>query len=122
MGARPGVVYGGYTEDVTRQDLPPAFRDLLFALATGEVTGVLEADYGYHLFHVRERRPEEVLPLSDASAGVALKLQREHADYGIADMLAEARERYPVEVLDWNLPFQWDVGEASDEEETADAP
>jgi parvulin-like peptidyl-prolyl isomerase len=111
MSDRPGVVYGGYTADVSRQDLPPEFRDVLFALAPGEVSGVLEADYGYHLFHVRDRRPEEVLPFSAAAATVAALLEREHVDRTIGDMLARARNRYPVEVLDWNLPFPWDVGE-----------
>jgi parvulin-like peptidyl-prolyl isomerase len=111
MSDRPGVVYGGYTEDVSRQDLPPEFRDLLFALAPGEMSGIIEAEYGYHLFHVRDRRPEEVLPFSKAAASVTALLEREHVDREIGDMLARARDRYPVEVLDWNLPFAWDVGE-----------
>ena len=119
MSDQPGVVYGGYTDDVTRQDLPPEFRDVLFALAPGEVSDVIEADYGYHLFHVREHRPEEVLPFEDASRGVAERLERDHADRAIGDMLAKARKRFPVEVLDRNLPFLWDVGEASGAENTA---
>ena len=113
MGRRPGAVYGGYTEDVSRQDLPPEFRDVLFALAPGQVSGVLEADYGYHLFHVRERRPEEVLPFEQAAKSAVRLLEREHADRAIEDMLAEARKRYPVEVLDWNLPFLWEVDQRS---------
>ena len=111
MSDRPGVVYGGYTEDVSRQDLAPEIADVLFALAPGEVSGVLEADYGYHVFHVRDRRPEEVLPFAAASATVAALLERQHVDQTIGDMLARARRRYPVEVQDWNLPFPWDVGE-----------
>jgi hypothetical protein len=114
MSDRPGVVYGGYTEDVLRQDLPPEFRDLLFTLAPGEVSGVLEADYGFHLFHVLERRPEEVLPFERAAEAARRVLERQHADREIEDMLARARERYPVEILDWNLPFLYDVAEPSD--------
>jgi hypothetical protein len=113
LSERPGVVFGGYTEDVSRQDVPPAFSDALFALAPGEVSGILEADYGYHLFHVRDRRPEEVLPFAAAAASVRRRLEREHADRRIGDMLARARQRYPVEVLDWNLPFPWQVGDSS---------
>jgi hypothetical protein len=119
MSDVPGVVYGGYTDDVTRQDLPPDFRDVLFTLPPGEVSEVIEADYGYHLFHVREHRPEEVLPFEAASRDVAARLEREHADRAIGDMLAAARKRFPVEVLDWNLPFPWDVGEASGAAKTA---
>jgi parvulin-like peptidyl-prolyl isomerase len=80
-------------------------------MAPGEVSGILEAGYGFHLFHVRERRPEEVLSVDEAAASTALRLMRLHADRKIEDMLAEARKRYPVEVLDWNLPFPWDVGD-----------
>jgi hypothetical protein len=119
MSERPGVVYGGYTENVSRQDLPPAFRDVLFALAPGEVSGVLEADYGYHIFQVREHRPEEVLAPSAAASWAAGLLEREHADLLIGDMLAKARARYPIEVLDWNLPFQWDVGDSSGDQKSA---
>jgi hypothetical protein len=118
MSDRPGVVYGGYTDDVSRQDLPPEFREILFNLPPGGVSEVIEADYGYHLFHVREHRPEEVLPFEAASLDVAARLEREHADRAIEDMLAKARRRFPVEVLDWNLPFRWDVGESSGAEKT----
>ena len=118
MSGRAGVVYGGYTADVSRDDLPPAYRSVLFALPAGEVSEVLEADYGYHLFHVQEHRPEEVLPLAAASPAIQARLEREHADRRIGDMLADARERYTVELLDWNLPFLLDVGESS---ETRDA-
>jgi parvulin-like peptidyl-prolyl isomerase len=113
MAERPGVVYGGYTEDVSRQDLPPAFRDVLFELAPGEVSGILQADYGYHLFHVRERRPAEVLGVAEAAGPALHRLEREQADRAVGDMLARARERYPVEVLDWNLPFLWKVDDSS---------
>jgi hypothetical protein len=114
MAERPGVVYGGYSEDVSRQDLPPAFRDVLFALAPGEVSGVLEADYGFHLFHVRERRPEEVLGMPQAAGPTLARLEREQADRAVGDMLARARRRYPVEVLEWNLPFLWKVDESAE--------
>jgi parvulin-like peptidyl-prolyl isomerase len=105
-----------------RQDLPPEFRDVLFALAPGEVSGAIAADYGYHLFHVRDRRPEEILPFASAAREVAARLEREHADRAIGDMLAQARERFPVEVLDWNLPFLWDVGESSGAANAASPP
>lgn len=105
----PGVVYGGYTRNVTRSDLPLAFRDLLFSLSAGEVTGILAAEYGYHIFHVPERRPDETLSSSEAADAALDELVRLQTDERLAELLEEARDSHPVEVLSWNLPFHRDV-------------
>ena len=61
------------------------------------------------------------LPVAEAAPAVTARLEREHADRRIGDMLADARERYPVEILDWNLPFLLDVGDSSEAETSADS-
>lgn len=117
LGARladsSDVVFGGYTKDVSPQDLVPPFRDVLFSLSAGEVSGIVEAEYGFHIFHVRERHPEAPLSWEEAVPLVSERLQRELADGALDDMLQEARGLYAVEVLAGNLPFLWDVEEDS---------
>ncbi|MDX1382937.1 MAG: peptidylprolyl isomerase [Thermoanaerobaculia bacterium] len=105
-----GVVFGGYRE-LSRSDLPVAFRELLFSLPEDTVSEVVAADYGFHLFHVVERRPAGSLPWQEAAEEVAAELRLEASDARRRDMLAAARARYRVEVFAGNLPFLWEVGE-----------
>ena len=110
----PDVVFGGYTEDLSPEDLGPAFRDVLDTLAAGEVSDIVAADYGFHLFHVKERRPAATLSWEEAVPLVTLQLQGELADRALGDMLRVAEALYPVTVLGRNLPFLWDVEKDSD--------
>jgi hypothetical protein len=111
----PGVVFPGYTDDVARKDLPVAFRELIFALPEGGVSEVVEAEYGFHLFHVLKRQPIEILSLAAARDEVVDRLRRERSDALLRDMLEVARRSYEVEVLERNLPFVWDVASRSHE-------
>ena len=107
-GELQGVVYGGYRE-LARADLPIAFRERLFEMQEGAISPVIEADYGFHLFHVARRHPAETLAWQ-AVAEVVRKSLRSQASQRIErDMLSRASERYRVEVMGGNLPFSWDV-------------
>ena len=55
---------GGVQGELSRDDLPPLFADTIFALEPGEVSDVVEAEYGFHLFQVMEQLPAEVLALA----------------------------------------------------------
>ena len=104
----PSAGAGGLQGELSRADLPKAFAEVIFALAPGEVSRVIEADYGYHLFQVTERLPAEVVPLAQARDEIARQLQRERADRLLASLVGEARDRYDVEVYARNLPFDYE--------------
>jgi parvulin-like peptidyl-prolyl isomerase len=112
-----GVVFSGYLADVVASDLPAAFRDVVFALEDGAVSDVIEADYGYHLFHVRERRPPETVAVDELMPEALEALRAEASEAALRDMISAARESYGTEVLARNLPFflgvEEDLNEAS---------
>jgi hypothetical protein len=99
---------GGYQGELARSDLPPAFVDVIFALRPGEVSRVIPADYGFHIFQVIERLPAAVAPLDAASAEIAARLRRERADRARASLVQEARARYNARVYERNLPFEYE--------------
>jgi hypothetical protein len=68
---------------------------------------VVEAEYGFHLFQVVERLPAAEVPLADARVEIGRRLRRERADARLAELVAEARRRYNVAVLERNLPFNY---------------
>lgn len=53
----PDARVGGDLGWFGRGDMPPEFEEVCFALPTGKVSDVVPSPYGYHLFHLLDRRP-----------------------------------------------------------------
>jgi parvulin-like peptidyl-prolyl isomerase len=98
---------GGYQGELARGDLPPSFADLIFALKPGEVSPVVPADYGFHLFQVAAREPAEVVPLAAARGEILGRLRQQRADQLLRSLVQEARSHYNVKVYERNLPFAY---------------
>jgi hypothetical protein len=110
LSRAPGSTSGGTDGDqgeLSRQDLPPAFADIIFALQPGEVSRLVPADYGFHIFQVVSRSPAEVVPLTAARAEIAERLREQRADQILAELVRDARRRYNVELYERNLPFEY---------------
>jgi parvulin-like peptidyl-prolyl isomerase len=103
----PSAASGGFQGELSRQDLPPAFADVIFALQPGEVSRLVPAEYGFHIFQVVARSPAEIVPLEEARDEIVEKLRQERADRALAELVEEARRRYNVEVVGRNLPFEY---------------
>jgi peptidyl-prolyl cis-trans isomerase C len=103
----PGAKSGGYQGELSRQDLPPAFADLIFALQPGQVSRLVPADYGFHIFQVVSRAPAEVVPLDVARAEIAEHLREQKADQVLTELVQDARRRYNVQLYERNLPFEY---------------
>jgi len=98
---------GGVQGELARDDLPPLFADTIFALEPGEVSDVVEAEYGFHLFQVMERLPAEVLALEVVEDEIRRRLKERAADRHLDHLVQEARNRYPVAIQTRNLPFDY---------------
>jgi hypothetical protein len=103
----PAAKSGGYQGELSRQDLPPAFADIIFSLQPGQVSRLVPADYGFHIFQVVSRSPAEVVPLEAARAEISAKLREQRADQLLAALVRDARRRYNVELYERNLPFEY---------------
>jgi parvulin-like peptidyl-prolyl isomerase len=107
--SRPGgAAGGGYQGELARGDLPPAFVDIVFALRPGEVSRVVPTAYGFHVFQVVERLPEQVVPLAAARTEISSRLRRERADRTRASLVRQAAARYNPKVYERNLPFEYE--------------
>lgn len=92
---------------LTRDDLPVAFADAIFELEPGEVSEILPAEYGFHIFQVVERFPADVAPLAEVAGEVRRTLDQERLDEMVASFVAEARGRYNVKIHRSNFPFDY---------------
>ncbi len=103
----PAAPRGGDQGVLAREDLPPAFAEVILQLEPGEVSEVVPADYGFHLFQVVERYPAESAPLERVEAEIREILRRGDADRAFERLVEEARERYNVTLYERNLPFNY---------------
>ena len=98
---------GGDQGILARDELPPAFAELIFRLEVGKVSDVVAADYGFHLFQVVERWPAETPELAQVEPEIRQRLRQESADARLEALFADAQSRYTVVVYDRNLPFNY---------------
>lgn len=103
----PAAKSGGYQGELSRQDLPPAFADIIFSLQPGQVSRLVPAEYGFHIFQVISRAPAEVVPLEAARGEIEEHLREQKADQLLAELVRDARRRYNVELYERNLPFEY---------------
>lgn len=103
----PSASTGGYQGELSRDNLPPAFADVIFSLEPGEVSKVVPADYGFHVFQVLEHLPAGSVPLEEARDEIRERLRQERADRLLADLVREGRSQYNVVVHRRNLPFNY---------------
>lgn len=104
----PSAASGGYQGELTRADLPPAFADVIFGLRSGEVSRLVPADYGVHIFQVMDRQPAAVVPLEQARGEILDRLRQERADRLLRSLVQDARSRYNVSIYERNLPFGYE--------------
>ncbi len=105
LSGGPRADSGGYQGELARTDLPPSFAELIFALRPGEVSAIVPADYGFHIFQVVDHKPAEVVPLAAARGEILARLRQRRADELLRSLVREARGRYTVKVYERNLPF-----------------
>lgn len=107
LSRESGAVSGIDQGEMARSELPTDFADTIFDLAPGEVSDVVTADYGFHLFRVTERFPARELTLEEAAPEIRETLGRQAREHHLDELLRAARSRYRPEVFPGNLPFNY---------------
>lgn len=103
----PKAQYGGDQGLLSHEDLPPAFADTIFRLAPGEISRVVQAEYGFQIFKVEEKLPSATLSFEQVEPEIEQQMRRRALDETVASLLADARRRYRVELFPQNFPFDY---------------
>jgi len=93
----PSAKQGGDAGFLLKGLSVPAFQKALFALKTGEVSGVVTSPYGYHLIQQIEARRLNQSPLNDTSK---TKIRQALESQKLQAWFDRAREKHPVTVND----------------------
>ncbi len=103
----PDAGSGGGPRELARTDLPPELADAILSLDPGELSPVIAADYGFHLFQVVEKLPAERLPMAAVMPQIRRRLAEEARRARLERLLLDARSRYNLELYAENLPFEY---------------
>jgi hypothetical protein len=103
----PNGASGGSLGLVARGDLPADFEKVLWNLPAGRTTAVIAAPHGFHVFRVEERFEERDVSFEEAKSALRLALAEEKSSKAAADLVAAARRRHPVSVIEEHLPFPY---------------
>ncbi len=90
-GARGGDL--GY---FPRGRMAPAFEDAAFSLEPGEVSDVVETQFGYHLIKLEDRRSEAVLPFEEVKVKLRQYLIGEKTKKQVAEYVQELKEEAEI--------------------------
>lgn len=87
---------GGDLGPVPRGVMAPEFEQAAFALQPGEVSGLVQTNFGYHIIRVEEKTPASVQPFDEVREQLIKRLTIEKKREAVDAFVREATERAGV--------------------------
>jgi hypothetical protein len=87
--------------------LPYEMEKVIFALAEGEVSRVVESSYGFHIFRLDRRFEPELLTVEKAAPAIRSRILTERGRTALDERLAALRGRLDWQVFPENLTFAY---------------
>jgi peptidyl-prolyl cis-trans isomerase C len=97
-GRSPDAQRGGDLGRFARGTMPRAFDDACFSLKPGQVSGVVQTSYGYHLFKLLGRRGARKRNLDEVKDEVARRAFAEKQAQAERQLLEQVRKSAKVEI------------------------
>ncbi len=94
---------GGDLGFFARGYMPSVFDETCFNLTPGQVSGVVASDYGFHLFKVLEKKPEQARPLDQAREAAERILRRQRESEAEAAKVAELKKGAVIDIKEDQL-------------------
>jgi parvulin-like peptidyl-prolyl isomerase len=94
----PEALQGGDMGYVARGQLPSSLEEPLFELEPGDVSSVIRTRYGFHIFHVLEKREKHVPDIEESTERIRQGLQKQRLEAAYGPWLAKLRSRYQIEI------------------------
>jgi peptidyl-prolyl cis-trans isomerase C len=95
----PTRTEGGDLGYIKTGQLDKQFESQVFALKTGEITDVIETDYGFHIFMLNDRKPETILAYEDVKEKIRQFITEEKAKQEAELYAKTLRQKAVVKII-----------------------
>lgn len=95
----PSSQQGGDLGFFGKGQMVAPFEKAAFALKPGEISDVVETQFGYHIIKLTERKPAESIAYNDAKARIEDFLKGQKANEAIQKYLEDTRKTAKIEIL-----------------------
>lgn len=95
----PSSQQGGDLGFFGKGQMVPAFEKSAFSLKPGEISDVVETQFGYHIIRLVEKKPAETVSFKDAQARIEEYLKGQKINAAVGEYVSEARKSAKIEIL-----------------------
>lgn len=89
----------GYITSVPGSNLVKPFIDAAFSLKPGQISGLVETDYGYHIIMVEDKKPERQLELKEVVETIKEVLTEEELSIATEKWLESVRKTASINIM-----------------------
>ncbi len=92
----PSKAQGGDLGTFGRGKMVKPFEDAAFALKQGEVSGVVETQFGYHIIKVTEHTDTQTVSLEEAKSGIIQRLSAQKKNQAVQEYLQSLKDKATI--------------------------
>jgi peptidyl-prolyl cis-trans isomerase C len=95
----PSAPQGGNLGYFSKGQMVPAFETVAFSLKPGEISDVVETQFGFHIIKVIDKKPAGTVPFSDAKKEIINYLKIQKIQQGINEYVENLRKNGKIEII-----------------------
>lgn len=100
----PDAPSGGAMGYVRRGDLDPEIEKVIFELAPGNFSDIVETSYGFHIFLVSEHLQPRLKELSEVKEEIVTRLTPRKQQEAFDKLIEELKNQSEIAIIEENLP------------------